>query len=133
LTRLAARQTGAMGLSLASACSGNLLKSPSVARKRCLELGDVLPTTYGGINVPRLKLQGVCNPAHLLGGQDGRARAGELIEHCLALRGGVQQSVSDQRGGLCGRVGGERLHAAAGEGVHARISPDVGPVAAEPA
>ena len=88
MIRLAARQTEAMRLSPAFACRDNLLKGPSVARKRCLELRHLLPTTYGGINEPRLDLQGVCDPAHFLGGQDGGAGAGELIEHRLALGSG---------------------------------------------
>src|SRR5215471_15742108 len=112
---------------------GDLLETSSVAGERRLKLRRSLPSCDGDIDISGLVFDAEGDPPDFLGRQNGCPRAGELIEHHLAPRRAIQKRIGDERDRLDRRMGGKRLYPASPEGVDARISPDIGAIAAEPA
>ena len=122
-----------MGLVRAGTGGADFLESPPVAGKRCFQVGDFLPPFDGDIDVSGLVFDPVTRAPDFLGRQNGRARATELVEHRVTACGAVQKCVGDQRDGLDGRMGCERLHAVPAEGIDARIGPNIGAIATKTA
>ena len=84
----------------------DVLKASSVAGKRRFKLCRFLPTHDGDIDITRLVFDSKSYAPDFFGGENGRARTGELIKHRVAARRAIEQRVSDERHGLYGGMGG---------------------------
>src|SRR5580704_784576 len=113
------------------ASGADLLEPSSIVGKRRFKLRRALPPLDGDIDVSGLVFDAKTDAPDFLGRQNGGARTRKLVEHHLATRCTIKKRVGDERDGLYGRMGGERLIATPAERVDARGGPDVGAIAAE--
>src|SRR6516162_8695249 len=99
-----------------------------------LVTGQDLPAANGGIDIAWIELQRAAAPAGALGRDHRGAAAEKGVEHDLAARRAVEDSIGNHRHRLDRRVQGQEiaLLAAAGEGISAGITPDIAAMTAKP-
>src|SRR4051812_48870723 len=92
--------------------------------------GKCLPPTDDGVDVARIELQPVADPAGTLGRNHGRATTEEWVQNEVIAGGAVHDRVRDHGNRFHrGMEAGARLLTVAVKGAHARILPDVRAVA----
>src|SRR3984893_14873549 len=127
------RSLTAKGFPRVRASGADLLETSSVAGERRFKLCQFLPPLDGDIDITRLVFDAISEAADFLGRQNDRARTCELIERHVAAPRTIEKRISDERDGLCRRMGGERLHPTSPEGIDARVGPNVGAITTETA
>src|ERR1700730_4115247 len=98
----------------------------------CVVLGKRLPPPHDRVDVERIQLESKAAPPSPLSGNQSGTAPKETIQHDVAARGGVHDSVGDHRGGLHSRVEAEQIAFVAGsrKRTRARIAPYIASIAA---
>src|SRR5437667_12367733 len=91
--------------------------------------GDTLPPPDSNVDVSWVELDCSRLPSSTLGSDQHGATASERIEDDAFAMAAVAQCIGDQADGLDRGVQSQQFMPFAGEGIHTRIGPHVGPVA----
>ena len=88
-----------------------------------------MPTADRDVDIMGVNFECVSDASRALRGNDRGPTAGEGVKNDPTVRGDVTHGIGDQSDRLDSGVHGECFVTARAEAVHARIAPDVGPVA----
>src|SRR5258708_38135295 len=102
----------------------NLPKALVIARPAGGMSCQVLPSSYCGIEIERIQLDGTADSASSFRCKQGRAAAEERVQYNVSAVGAVEDRIHHHMHRFCGGMKRKQIVAFAGLGVGAVVGPD---------